>query len=252
MNPNPYESPRSEIPFPTEANRQQFASHESQTQVAWGATSCFWGFLVMLTFVFGSRGMLMLHPAGSWHSFYEQLIYWGGWISASLQLVGLFLLCFIGEQTGSKTLFKLAFGCYLADQSWALLPYLESERTEIPPAIQYLALLISMLAQLFIYLALRRVSQFTQDRQMLRWSAWGLWLFVIVFFLNASFEALNLFGDVAITDLRYVWKNHSIPYGYWLSSALGFFGLPLLYCYPRLLKRMAFWWERIPEAEAVG
>lgn len=246
---NPYAAPQAHTSLSPLASREWRGHLENQNRVAWGATLCLWGYLALLVFGYGSRLMMLLNSSSSLENFYYETSHWGGWVaSAALQLVGLFLLCSIGEQTGSKRYFQLAFACFVADQGWQLLPYLD-EVQDIPPSVRLLAHAIALLAQLFCYLALRRVSHYCQDQQMQRWATWALRLYLVIFLLNISTEAMYFFEIKPILSLGLHLGDTSYSFDRLQTFVQGLLALPLLYFYPRLMKRLAFWWEQVPVAE---
>ncbi len=247
---NPYESPQGEVAPESTEWINKLGPQEQPNRVYYGALCCFWSILVFVIFVFGSRMMVVFNRDGTLVPYYTQLIRWCDWISMGLELVGLFLLSSIGKQTGSKMFFRIAFVCLLLTFSWYLIHLLQTEVQEIPPVVGYFVRMIELGTQLFVCLALRRVSQFVQDRQMLRWSFWALSLTVIIFILNAGIRALYLFDLPQITNVPIGYREYSLTIGGWLPSVHGFLTLPILYCQPRLLWRLASWWQQVPRTEA--
>jgi hypothetical protein len=247
---NPYESPRGEVTPEALVGQEKFAAFPRQTQVGWGATICFWALAVYLIFNIGASQMMRLRELDQTWFFYGQMRYWGTWVGVILHVVGLFLLGQVREQTGAKTLFRISLVCFLAYEAWQLVQYFEPldqhEAEPIPPSVEFLAQLTNIFAPLFLMIALRRISFYCHDRQLQRWSFAALFLFSVMAILQTGITALYLLAPGLLEDLLFKFKLEYFRIYELTTYLIMLLGVPVAYCYGRMLRRLAVLWEQQP------
>jgi threonine/homoserine/homoserine lactone efflux protein len=184
-----------------------------------------------------------------------QVRYWGTWVSVILHAAGMLLFCYIGEQARAKTFLIFALGCFLAYVAWDLLLYFESleerKNNPIPPSVQFMAQLTWIVSPLFLMIALRRVSLYCHDRQMQRWSFVALLLYAVMAILEAGVIALYFLAPGLLEDFVLKFKLEHFRIYELTSYAVMLIGVPVAYCYGRILRRVAVLWEQVPAEEMI-